>query len=186
MSKTSIDIFTAENKHIKDQRNWYLSKGMNREATRLTEEYEQRMLEYVRTNHRLFPPPQPNKEKKKWKCITITNANNFSPEDINERLKKAFSNEKFEEYAACIEHISTNRHIHAVAKFTRESKWKPWDFRQYLEKYFPLPFDISKTDSRGNPHLHSKSFAQAKGFIAYVKKKEEDKVVFDFLSPTFT
>ena len=125
------------------------------------------------------------KEIKKWKAITITNANNFSVEDINDRIKKAFSNEKFDKWAACVEHLGTNRHIHAVARFTRESKWKPYDFRQYLEKYFPNPFDISKFDSRGGNHLHSKNSKQIAGYVEYVKKEEDDKIIpFDFLGPS--
>lgn len=128
------------------------------------------------------------REIKKWKYVTITNCNNFSLEDINDRLEKAFSNEKFGEWAACIEHIKTNRHIHAVGRFTRESKWKPYDFRNYLQqkKLFPPPFDISKHDSRGGNHLESKNTRQIKGCIDYVKKTEDDKEIIDFLSPSFT
>lgn len=199
---TIIQSVLRDTKEMERQMSYYHRNGEYANANRLAVEIENKqrsLCEAHSTQLRILNwhlrdtlkrfEPRVERPAANWKGVTITmpTGNKMSLDDIFLKMEW-FTGKKFRQYIYAIEHISTNRHIHIAAQFNRK-KWPSQEFRDDLEKQFPKPYDISKfTTYKGKKvdHLASKTDSAIAGWIDYIKKDEEDKQIFDFLSPTFT
>jgi len=113
----------------------------------------------------------------RWKNITITCKDKAYPLEIIEEKLLGFLDKRFIRWVYCVEHISTNTHIHLSMEFGRK-KYRPSVMKTQLAIYFPdSDFDLAQKDGSGKCHLRSKTLEQSAGFIGYIQKDEPDKCI---------
>ena len=182
-------------KQMEKQLAFYVKNEDHVNANRMYDEIEKKQLNMAKAhapimNHLIanIPDYEPKfvAQPANWKAVTITMpTDNIQPlDDIHRRIDKFFNNKKFTQYIYAIEHLSSNRHIHISAQFNRK-RFPSQEFRDTLQKHFPLPYDISKfTNYKGKKvdHLASKTYTAIESWIDYIKKEEPDKQVHDYLS----
>lgn len=122
-----------------------------------------------------------------WKCLTITyklwETNPIPLERLVGMLDK-FLDKRFSRHCYTVERIHTNTHVHLAFEFTRKKLRKDVLIKQ-LRKFFKTEeFDFSLRDNKGHDHFKSKTLEQSRGYIGYIQKDQEDKIV-KFSDETF-
>lgn len=115
-----------------------------------------------------------------WKAVTITYKHHetkpITLEFIEDRVNR-FLDHRFNRWIYTVEKISTNIHIHLCFEFVRKKLRKDILIHQIYKIFEKDLFDIALFDNCKKCHLRSKTLPQVAGFIGYIQKEQEDKVV---------